>query len=611
MPEVKFELVVDGAVVGAGQIDGLKVSLNELGGAAAGAAPKLKRAGDEIEDTGEKSSAAGDAVEILKGVFGATTAVVAGAGVAMAAAGAAFVAFSQEVERRQGIMRGFSGSVREVQDRTNGMVSSLEAMATANRLARQGIELTSNDLANFFVGAVNSAQERGEDLSQTIDQMAEALGGASADELRKFGIEVESGASRTQVLNSALDQLKARYGDAEASAQSFGGALTVITNLASDFADVFIEVVDATAVLGTEWDQLMEDFGLAELTIDRIRQTTENVAIALGATFVESIRTARGEITDFLQTVGRVMQLVQGGDFAEAVTAFREFGERSSLRRGDLGRRIEERAAEVGSGLAARRDARERRGGPRRIRASRESGGDGQTLDELMEGAQGGFGAFTDDLSNEATEGINALDEARKESEQLAADMHEREKERISEITERRKDAAEAEMELAREAFQRVKDDAEGVLGPVIAGISGALSSVIAGTQSADEAFQGLLASFLEMISQKAALEAAGQFASAVASFASQDYGGGALHLAAGVAWTAVAVAAGAASIAVAPPAAATPATPQANATPSAGGGDTVINLNGAIAFAGTRAELGREFGSAIEASDRRFGRAA
>ena len=150
----------------------------------------------------------------------------------------------------------------------------------------------------------------------------------------------------------------------------------------------------------------------------------------------------------------------------------------------------------------------------------------------------------------------------------------------------------------------------ESTLGPVVSGLTDALSNVIAGTKSADEAFQGLLASFLEMISQRAALEAAAAFAQAIAKFAMQDYSGGALSLAAGVAWTAVAVAAGAASIAVAPPAEAQPAAPQAGGGAGGGGQTYTFNINGPLLTSGSRANLGRELGGLIGEGERRFGRA-
>lgn len=167
--------------------------------------------------------------------------------------------------------------------------------------------------------------------------------------------------------------------------------------------------------------------------------------------------------------------------------------------------------------------------------------------------------------------------------------------------------------EAQREATEAVRADAEATLGPIVSMTTDALVSIIAGAESADQAFQGLLSSFLEMIAQQAALEAAKEFASAIASFASLDVGGGALHLAAGAAWVGVAVAAGAGSVAAAP-AQAAPVSPESAAdTGGAGGGGTnVFNINGTIISAdgpGARARAGREIGALFSEGQRRFGR--
>lgn len=181
------------------------------------------------------------------------------------------------------------------------------------------------------------------------------------------------------------------------------------------------------------------------------------------------------------------------------------------------------------------------------------------------------------------------------------------------EAFEKQRELLEQQKQAARDAVQEVKDDAEGVLGPVISGITKALADVIAGAKSAEEAFQGLLASFLEMIAQQAALEAVKEFAAALGSFASQDFASGALHLAAGAAWTVVAVAAGAGSVAAAP-AQATPVSPEStgDAGEGAGGGTNVFNINGTIISAegpGARARAGREVAGLISEGGRRFGR--
>jgi len=149
-------------------------------------------------------------------------------------------------------------------------------------------------------------------------------------------------------------------------------------------------------------------------------------------------------------------------------------------------------------------------------------------------------------------------------------------------------------------------------LGMNVAGLmTDALGQIASGEKTAEDAFKGLAKAFLQMISQYAMLKAATEFAEAIGAFASFNYGGGALHLAAGVAFTAVAVATGvgAAAINVSKPSA--PARPEADQGGSgakAGGGDVIINWNSPVVTAGTRDDLGRELGALVSAGRARYG---
>lgn len=218
------------------------------------------------------------------------------------------------------------------------------------------------------------------------------------------------------------------------------------------------------------------------------------------------------------------------------------------------------------------------------------------------------------DLDHEirTREQVNAA--IRREDEIMRRE-EEREQRRMRAAAEKAKREADRQLELARKeaerAIEETRQNAEHLLTPAIHNITGAVAEIVAGTKSADEAFQGLLSGFLEMLSQQAALEAAKEYAAAVGSFASYDYSGGALHLAAGAAWTGVAIAAGGAAIATAP-SVAQPASPQQEERPSQpSGGQVVVNLNGAVVTAATHAELGRELSREIAYSNRRFGAAA
>ena len=190
------------------------------------------------------------------------------------------------------------------------------------------------------------------------------------------------------------------------------------------------------------------------------------------------------------------------------------------------------------------------------------------------------------------------------------AEQHEAEVERQAEL----KDALIESADKQREVADRQRQEYQAVTGVIAGGLNDALQSIIAGNKTAEEAFTGLLASFLKYISEQSMLKAIYEYAEAIASFASYRYDQGAQHLAAGIAYTAVAVAAGAGSAALSAPSAKgageeKPASPESGrAGDGKGGGDIVINWNSPVVTAGTRAELGRDMAGMIRAGTQRYG---
>lgn len=170
--------------------------------------------------------------------------------------------------------------------------------------------------------------------------------------------------------------------------------------------------------------------------------------------------------------------------------------------------------------------------------------------------------------------------------------------------------------ELNRDAAERGRarvEEYQSVTGVIVGGLTEALVAIVSGQKSAEEAFKGLLASFLTFISEQSALKAASEFAFAIADFASQNYSGGVQHLAAGVAFTAVAVAAGAGGAALSAPSAAA-AGPQEGASSKdrdsggGGGGNVTVNYNAPVIGTSQEAESGRMIRGLIRAADDRFG---
>lgn len=225
------------------------------------------------------------------------------------------------------------------------------------------------------------------------------------------------------------------------------------------------------------------------------------------------------------------------------------------------------------------------------------------TLDALAEKAR----AHNQERIDQATFARESLDQLREETETA---NHER--------MRAQQEADDDLIESNREAHQKAREDTQETADLVNAASRGmvkAITETITGAKSADEAFRGMLAAFLEAIAEQALTRAAFEYAEAIASFATIGMSAqGAMHLAAGLAFTAVAVGAGVAAAAVAPPAAGPPAeSPDRAPQGEGGGGGTVFvnNWNAPQVVAGTEAEVGRTLDRLGRAAGSRFGRIA
>jgi hypothetical protein len=564
----------------------------------------------EVEVSGTDEAARG--IEDLKDGFGDFKTGLVAVGGTLAAVGAAIVggtaalrAFAMEADRQAGIQQNFTGSLTQSRQAMGGMVSELQMMEAHSRLAAAGINLSGRDLRNVLVAAFQQAERTGGEFNATLDQLGQAIqrGGRG---LQQFGITAQGSAG-------ALEELNTRFGETEVAADSLGDRFEQIDVAMADMSTAFMQGVSDTGSLETAFMDFFNAVGGGatsfEDAMSRMVEAAGFMGVSLGR-HLDALRT-------LAQSHNQAWRRLLAGDFSGAAESFGRGNDTiRSVVSGDVSRAAfsefqdNQFAREQSAGAAAQQPTTiTRRGG-----GGRSSGRDRFSADE-MDASSGREAEFANDLAEEGfaerREMWDAEQEIRREmhDEQLA--MADELKDKQREDAEFRADMLEQEKAKAREAYEEVKEDALGILGPVVKGITSALRDVIAGTKSADEAFQGLLSSFLEMIAQEAALSAAKEFASAIASFASQDYGGGALHLAAGAAWTGVAIAAGAASVAVAPSASA-PAEPEQNTQGSGGGEQTVIiQWNSPVVTSATYADLGQQMGDMVNAGQRRYGRAA
>jgi methyl-accepting chemotaxis protein len=428
--------------------------------------------------------------------------------------------------------------------------------------------------------------------------------------------------------SSAMAQLGATFGPQGALVGGIvGAAIPAISGI--------MESIDALNERNAEWAERLRGIEEGQQQAEAAtRQSTTAIneqsdALANASEnmrrFIDSLSTggiqrqaqdSSARITELSDQLARVNDELRGlGSVQGAAAADRMLG-------------LQDRARELTTAIAAASDQFEEARGllSETESAPARRGGGRRRVEEPQAAAvdEGDAMAVVRDIINEQNaalreqaelkeELIGITDKQRGVEEAAAAaraEQHEAELERQAEL----KDALIESADKQREVADRQRQEYQAVTGVIAGGLNDALQAIIAGNKTAEEAFTGLLASFLKYISEQSMLKAIYEYAEAIASFASYRYDQGAQHLAAGIAYTAVAVAAGAGAAALSAPSAKgageeKPASPESGRGDGGkGGGDIVINYNSPVVTAGTRAELGRDMAGMIRAGTQRYG---
>lgn len=207
-------------------------------------------------------------------------------------------------ERHQQALGALGAAYGEVQRATLGSVSAEQAWQAQQRVAQAGIQLTAQELAAVTQRAREYARTTGTDLNQALEQLADQLVDPG-EELRKFGITLQSGLTRTEGIRSALAQLTQQVSatarptlTAAEAQEQFNRSL----GRATDEVGAFL----ARAVGLTEF------FAQTATYLDEITDGTRSWTEALGDAVQGTVTEALGGRSTTSRTAG------QAGNFASA-----------------------------------------------------------------------------------------------------------------------------------------------------------------------------------------------------------------------------------------------------------------------------------------------------
>lgn len=240
-----------------GEVDKLEKSVDKL-------ADKAGAADDALDGVGRRGGISarglGEAFVTAGGAVTAFTAAAVAAGVALGTA-------AGRGEDNLRAVNALGSAYDEVRRATSDTVTAQQAFATQQRLVRSGLQVSTTQLGVITRAARDYARATGTDATQATEQLADALVGASADELQKYGISLQSGLERTEAFTQATRQLAQQQEGTAPAARTLTEDMERLGTSATEAASAFAAM--AASGLGLQ--------GIVSSLSDRLRRLVADI----------------------------------------------------------------------------------------------------------------------------------------------------------------------------------------------------------------------------------------------------------------------------------------------------------------------------------------------
>jgi hypothetical protein len=147
------------------------------------------------------------------------------------------------------------GAYGAVQQATNGAVSAEQAAAVQQRALQSGLRLSAQELAAVTSRAREYARATGTDLGQALEQLTDQLVDPG-EELRKFGVFLQTGMSAGDALRETLRQLGAQAQSTGASQLSLAESMEAATRAQHEASDALAGLIAQRLELRDFYTQL-------------------------------------------------------------------------------------------------------------------------------------------------------------------------------------------------------------------------------------------------------------------------------------------------------------------------------------------------------------------
>ena len=174
----------------------------------------------DITKLGEDSNTALGKVRALGGGVLRVTGAVVGVTAAVGAAAYKIAEFAAAAEQQEMAITRLGPAYEAVRAATAGVVTAQDALKAQQTLVQAGLRVSSEQLATITRAAREYSRATGTELTQSLEQLTDALRTGSGEGLGRFGVSLQQGVTGARAFGSALEQLTTQQQNTAVSART-------------------------------------------------------------------------------------------------------------------------------------------------------------------------------------------------------------------------------------------------------------------------------------------------------------------------------------------------------------------------------------------------------
>ena len=178
---------------------------------------------------------------------------VLGAGAAMGAAAYKAAEFAAAVEQQDMAIRRLGPAYDAVRIATNGVVTAQDALKAQQTLVQAGIRVSAEQLGTITRAAREYARATGTEMTQSLEQLTDALRTGSAEGLGRFGVSLQQGQTGATAFTAALGQLQQQQERTAVSSRTLREDLDKLPEGLMAIGRAALSVLEGPADALTQW----------------------------------------------------------------------------------------------------------------------------------------------------------------------------------------------------------------------------------------------------------------------------------------------------------------------------------------------------------------------